>query len=157
MQRCVSFCCTTMGISCKYSCVASLLSLPPQGKEILGNPWCLEGKASACNAGDQGSIQDPGLISGSGRSPGEGNGNPLQYSWPGKSHGWSLILKLQQVKMRFFFFKLQIRITWRGCQCIYCQVQNFQGGLLIRTSNKFQVMLILHPDLQASKPGLALC
>ena len=31
-------------------------------------------KASACNAGDLGSI--PGL----GRSPGEGNGNPLQYS-----------------------------------------------------------------------------
>ena len=33
-----------------------------------------EGKASACNAGD------PGLIPGSGRSPGEANGNPLQYS-----------------------------------------------------------------------------
>jgi len=33
-----------------------------------------EGKASAYNVGDQGSI--PGL----GRSPGEGNGNPLQYS-----------------------------------------------------------------------------
>ena len=33
-----------------------------------------EGKASAYNAGDPGSI--PGL----GRSPGEGNGNPLQYS-----------------------------------------------------------------------------
>ena len=33
-----------------------------------------EGKASACNAGD------PGLIPGSGRFPGEGNGNPLQYS-----------------------------------------------------------------------------
>ena len=32
------------------------------------------GKASACNVGD------PGLIPGSGRSPGEGNGNPLQYS-----------------------------------------------------------------------------
>ena len=31
-------------------------------------------KASACNAGDR------GLIPGSGRSPGEGNGNPLQYS-----------------------------------------------------------------------------
>ena len=29
---------------------------------------------SACNVGDQGSIP------GSGRSPGEGNGNPLQYS-----------------------------------------------------------------------------
>ena len=33
-----------------------------------------EVKVSACNAGD------PGLIPGSGRSPGEGNGNPLQYS-----------------------------------------------------------------------------
>ena len=33
-----------------------------------------EVKASACNAGDQGSIP------GSGRSPGVGNGNPLQYS-----------------------------------------------------------------------------
>ena len=33
-----------------------------------------EGKESACNAGDLGFI--PGL----GRSPGEGNGNPLQYS-----------------------------------------------------------------------------
>ena len=31
-------------------------------------------KRLACNAGD------PGSISGSGRSPGEGNGNPLQYS-----------------------------------------------------------------------------
>ena len=35
---------------------------------------CLQVKASACNAGDLGSI--PGL----GRSPGEGNSNPLQYS-----------------------------------------------------------------------------
>ena len=33
-----------------------------------------DGKESACNAGDPGSI--PGL----GRSPGEGNSNPLQYS-----------------------------------------------------------------------------
>ena len=32
------------------------------------------GKASACNAGD------PGSIPGSGRSPGEGNGNPLEHS-----------------------------------------------------------------------------
>ena len=33
-------------------------------------------KESACNARDTG---DMGLIPGSGRSPGEGNGNPLQY------------------------------------------------------------------------------
>ena len=30
-----------------------------------------------------------GLIPGSGRSPGEGNDNPLQYLLPGKSHGHS--------------------------------------------------------------------
>ena len=39
-----------------------------------GFPGDSDGKAAACNAGD------PGLIPGSGRSPGEGNGNPLQYS-----------------------------------------------------------------------------
>ena len=39
-----------------------------------GFPGGSDGKASACNVGDL------GLIPGSGRSPGEGNGNPLQYS-----------------------------------------------------------------------------
>ena len=34
-------------------------------------------KKLPANAGD---IRDAGLILGSGRSPGEGNGNPLQYS-----------------------------------------------------------------------------
>ena len=33
-----------------------------------------DGKASACK------VEDLGSIPGSGRSPGEGNGNPLQYS-----------------------------------------------------------------------------
>ena len=37
-------------------------------------PGSSDGKESVCNAGD------PGSIPGSGRSPGEGNGNPLQYS-----------------------------------------------------------------------------
>ena len=37
-------------------------------------PGGSDGKESACNAGD------PGSISRLGRSPGEGNGNPLQYS-----------------------------------------------------------------------------
>ena len=40
----------------------------------VGFPRGSDSTASACNAGDLGSI--PGL----GRSPGEGNGNPLQYS-----------------------------------------------------------------------------
>ena len=41
------------------------------GKDFPGGS---DGKASAYNAGD------PGSIPGSGRSPGEGNGTPLQYS-----------------------------------------------------------------------------
>ena len=45
----------------QLSCLRTLL----QGSEV---------KASACSVGDLGSIP------GSGRSPGEGNGNPLQYS-----------------------------------------------------------------------------
>ena len=45
-----------------------------------GFPGGLEAKASACNAGDLASIRDPGLTPASGRSPGEGNDNLLQYS-----------------------------------------------------------------------------
>ena len=40
----------------------------------MGFPGGADGKESACRAGDPGSI--PGL----GRSPGEGDGYPLQYS-----------------------------------------------------------------------------
>ena len=39
-----------------------------------GFPGGSDGKASVCNAGDL------GLIPGSERCPGEGNGNPLKYS-----------------------------------------------------------------------------
>ena len=42
--------------------------------EAMSFPAGSDGKASACNAGDPGSI--PGL----GRCPGERNGNPLQHS-----------------------------------------------------------------------------
>ena len=65
-----------------------VLTTGPPGKSIciystvnkdillwLGFPGGSEGKASAWNAGDSGSIP------GSGRSPGEGKGNPLQYSY----------------------------------------------------------------------------
>ena len=42
----------------------------------LGFPRGSDGKESACNVGDSGSTPE------SGRSPGEGKGNPLQYSCP---------------------------------------------------------------------------
>ena len=56
----------------------------------VGFPGSSDGKDSACNVGDQSSI--PGL----GRSPGEGNGNPLQYSclenpWTEKLSGLQLM------------------------------------------------------------------
>ena len=41
---------------------------------MKGLPWWSDGKESACNTGGS------GLIPGSGRFPGEGNGYPLQYS-----------------------------------------------------------------------------
>ena len=50
-----------------------------------GFPGGSDGKESACNAGD------PGLIPGSGRSPGEENANPLKSmdrgAWWGTVHG----------------------------------------------------------------------
>ena len=68
-------------------------------------PGGSEGKASACNAGDPGSIPE------SGRSPGEGNGSPLQYSclenpmdrgaWQATVHG---VAKSQTRLNDFTFF-----------------------------------------------------
>ena len=46
---------------------------------LRGLSWWLSGKESACNARD---TRDAGSIPGSGRSPGGGHGNPLQYSCP---------------------------------------------------------------------------
>ena len=46
-----------------------------------GFPGGSDGKVSACNAGD------PGLIPGSGRSPGEGERLPTPVFWPGEFQG----------------------------------------------------------------------
>ena len=61
---------------------------------LLGFPNGSAGKESSYSAGDTGAA---GLIPGSGRSPGGGHGNPLQYSclenpmdrgaWRGSMHG----------------------------------------------------------------------
>ena len=44
---------------------------------VKGLPWWLSSKESTCDAEDEG---NPGTIPGLRRSPGEGHGNPLQYS-----------------------------------------------------------------------------
>ena len=56
-----------------FKCSGFSLILRPHSSQ-MGFPGGSEVKASTCNAGDLGSIP------GSGRSPGDGNGNPLQYS-----------------------------------------------------------------------------
>ena len=64
-----------------------------------GFPSGSAGKASTCNAGDTG---DSGLIPGSGRSPGEGSGNPLQYSCQknpmGREAWWATVQRAQRVR-----------------------------------------------------------
>ena len=59
-------------------CLLNLTGFYGQSPEWLG------GKVSTYNAGDTGDVSS---IPGSGRSPGIGNGNPLQYSCLEKLHG----------------------------------------------------------------------
>ena len=75
---------------------------------FLGFPGGSDNKESACNVGHMGSI--PGL----GRSPGEGNGHPLQYSglensmdgeiWQPTAHGVAKS-QTQLSDFHFTFFK----------------------------------------------------
>ena len=60
----------------------------------MGFPGGSDGKESACNSGD------PGLIPGSGRSPGEENGYSLQYSCLEKAMDrgawWAIVHKVAE-------------------------------------------------------------
>ena len=64
-----------------------------------GFPNGSAGKESTCNAGNKG---DSGLIPGSGRSPGEENGNPLQYSCQknpiDRGVWWAIVQRAQRVR-----------------------------------------------------------
>ena len=65
----------------KFKEVVVLFCFLTKASGYVNFPGGSDGRASAYNAGDSGSV--PGL----GRSPGEGNGTPLQYSCLEKSHG----------------------------------------------------------------------
>ena len=76
----------------------------------------LDGQDSACNVGN------PGLIPGLGRSPGEGNGNPLQYSClensldRGALVGYSpWVVELNMTDQRHLHFHIYICV----CVCVY--------------------------------------
>ena len=72
---------------------------------VAGHPWWPSGKESPCNA------RDAGLHPESGRSPGEGNGNPLQHSclenpvdkgaWQATVHGIANELDMTETKQQF--------------------------------------------------------
>ena len=69
----------------------------------MGFPCGSAAKESTCNVGDLGSI--PGL----GRSPGEGNGHPLQYSGLENSmdclvHGVAKRDTTEQLSLSFFYY-----------------------------------------------------
>ena len=81
----------------------------------MGFPGGSDSKESACSAGD------PGLIPGSGRSPGEENGKPFQYSclensmhrgaWQATAHG---VAKSQTRLSNFTFTFLSISVGVLG-------------------------------------------
>ena len=71
--RLVSFSCRTLAFWKWITNITWAIFILTMTK-YMDFPGGSDDKASAYNAGDQGSIP------GSGRSPGEGNGNPLQYS-----------------------------------------------------------------------------
>ena len=71
-------------------------------QEKTWNLWAFsggsDGKESACNAGDT------GLIPGSGRSPGEGKGYPIQYSGLENSMDYMSMGSQSQTQPRDFHF-----------------------------------------------------
>ena len=74
---CCCVCFSLVGASGAFSLVVHRLLIAVASLVAQGFPGGSDGKESACNAGDW------ALIPGLGRSPGEGNGCPLQYSFLG--------------------------------------------------------------------------
>ena len=85
---------------------------------LLGFPGGSDSKESACNAGDPGE-----------RSPGEGNGNPLQYSClanPMDGGDWRATIRratesdtTEQLHSLKRFYGLNLRIKMLCMQCFF--------------------------------------
>ena len=77
---CICLCCLQLVSSVSYSFLGTVLFPPLIYSWVFYSFWCgfpdsSDGKESACNA------EHPGSIPGSGRFPGKGNGNTIQYSF----------------------------------------------------------------------------
>ena len=84
----------------------------------MGFPGGADGKESACSVGN------PGSIPGSGRYPGEGNGNPLQYSClenPMDGEAWQAtvheVAKSRTRLSNFTFFLFSKLALWYYWEC----------------------------------------
>ena len=95
---------------------------------FLGFPCGSAGRESTCNVGD------PGLIPGLGRSPGEGNGYPLQYSGLENSMGCIHGVAKSRTRLSDFHFHFQSEtrvkhITSRWPRC--CLFESELGNLFL--------------------------
>ena len=87
-----------------------------RGLPCRGFPGGSDGKASGFNVGD------PGSIPGSGRSPGKGNGNPLQYSCLENSMDggawWATVHGVAKSRTRLSNFALPCLGSFPVVQCV---------------------------------------
>ena len=92
-----------------------------------GFPGGSEVKASACNA------EDLGLILGLGRSPGEGNGNPLQYSClenPMEGRAWQATVHgVAKSRTRLNYFTFTFTLANASCSTFFIFI--FSEGVLL--------------------------
>ena len=109
-------------------------------------PGGSDGKASACNAGDSGSVP------GSGRSSGEGNGNPLQYSCLEDSMDgeawWAAVHGVAKSRPRLSDFTFLTAICCSFSSCFYTA-----SPLLVEVSDLWLPTMGLTCDLRAVSGG----
>ena len=118
------------------------------------------GKESACNAGDQGSIP------GSERSPGEGNGNPLQYSclWNSMDRGawWATVHRVakSQTWLNDYYFqtyqyKCMLHIhMWMDFKSFRVLKRNSTRNMKSESSRKARYVSINQPIRDYKRKGL---
>ena len=102
-------------------------------------------KKSACNA------EDPGSVPGLGRSPVEGNGNPLQYSClenpMGRGAWWGTIHSITEI---------QIQLKWLSrCVCVCVCVCVYNMSILYQFSSVTQLYPTLCDPMDCSLPGFS--
>ena len=114
----------------------------------MGFPGGSEGKASACSTGDPGSIPGPG------RSPGEGNGNPLQYSclenpkneeaWQAAVHG----VAKNQTWLSSFTFTFSRRMYPVSCSFdFYFHIPKYTDKVYFPSCLIWQYLSSIHEEL----------